>query len=106
MLRFSMSVIAELIHYQYSNEETERITYTHHSQLLLNKAKECCSDDLLNKDDTGPGVFLLKLLVKQYGVTFLTNLTSDATMEWVVPRSLLQSDDVSITSVVSYLIVL
>ncbi|XP_019853235.1 PREDICTED: E3 ubiquitin-protein ligase RNF213-like [Amphimedon queenslandica] len=93
MLRFSLSVIAELIHYQYSNKETEEITYTHHSQLLLNKAKECCSDDHLNEDDTGPGVFLLKQIGKQYGVAFLTNLTSDATMQWVVPRSLRQSDD-------------
>ena len=106
MLRFSMSVIAELIHYQYSNKETEGITYTHHSQLLLNKAKECCSDDHLNVDDTGPGVFLVKQLARQYGVAFLSNLTSDATMQWVVPWSLRQSDHVSITSVLSYMTVL
>ena len=95
MLRFSLTVTAELIHYQYSNNDTEGITYTHHSQLLLNEAKKYCSDDDINEDDTGPGVFLVKQLAKQYGVTFLTNLTSDATMQWVVPRSLRQSDHVS-----------
>ena len=95
MLRYSLTVIAELIYYQYSNEEREGTTYTLNTQLLLDMAKKCCTERNLNENDTGPGVFLVKQLVKQYGVAFLTNLTSDDTMQWVVPQNLRQSDHVS-----------
>ena len=95
MLRYSLTVIAELIYYQYSNEEREGTTYTLNTQLLLDMAKKCCTERNLNENDTGPGVFLVKQLVKQYGVAFLTNLTSDDTMQWVVPQNLRQSGHVS-----------
>lgn len=94
LIRYSMSTVAELIHSQHTNRGEGRI-YTHDSQLLLNKAKNCCTDTSLNDDITGPGVFLLKQLTKQYGVTFLTSLMSTSqSMEWVIPYNLKSSDEV------------
>lgn len=95
LLRYSLTVVAELIYYQYSNKESERITYTHQSQLLLDMARKCCSEFDSNEDETGPGVFLVKQIARQYGVAFLTHLTSEANMQWVIPHNLRHSDDVS-----------
>lgn len=95
LLRYSLTVVAELIYYQYSNNESERITYTHQSQLLLDMARKCCSEFDSNEDETGPGVFLVKQIARQYGVAFLTQLTSEANMQWVIPHNLRHSDDVS-----------
>lgn len=94
LLRYSLTVVAELIYYQYSNKESERITYTHQSQ-LLDMARKCCSEFDINEDDTGPGVFLVKQIARRYGVAFLTHLTSEANMQWVIPHNLRHSDDVS-----------
>ena len=91
-LRYSLTVVAELLHCQYSGERQGH--HTHDSQLLIEEASRCCSDYNLNKDDTGPGVFLVKQLARQYGITFLTNVTSDRTMYWVIPVSLRQSEEV------------
>ena len=95
LLRYSLTVVAELIYYQYSNKESERITYTHQSQLLLDMARKFCSEFDINEDNTGPGVFLVKQIARQYGVAFLTHLTSEANMQWVIPHNLRHSDDVS-----------
>ena len=95
LLRYSLTVVAELIYYQYSNKESERITYTHQSQLLLDMARKCCSEFDSNEDETGPGVFLVKQIARQYGVAFLTHLTSEANMQWVIPHNLRHSGDVS-----------
>lgn len=92
MLRYSFAVIAELIHSDYIDQQK---TYTHESQILLDMAKTCCSDATLNSDDTGPNVFLVKLLARKYGVTFLTNLiASHQSMEWIVPQHLHQLEKV------------
>ena len=91
-LRYSLTVVAELLHCQYSGERQGY--HTHDSQLLIEMASKCCSDYNLNKDDTGPGVFLVKQIARQYGFTFLTNVTSDRTMQWVTPVSLRQSKEV------------
>ena len=91
-LRYSLTVVAELLHCQYNGEKQGH--HTRDSQLLIEMANKCCSDYNFNKDDTGPGVFLVKQLARQYGFTFLFNVTSDKTMQWVIPVSLRQSEEV------------
>ena len=93
-LRYSLTVVAELLHCQYSGDRQGH--HTHDSLLLIEMANKCCSDHNLNKDDSGPGVFLVKQLAKQYGVTFLTNVTSDRTMQWIIPANLRQSEEVKL----------
>ena len=91
-LRYSLTVVAELLYCQYSGEKQGH--HTRDSQLLIEMASRCCSDYNVNKDDTGPGVFLVKQLARQYGFTFLFNVASDKTMQWVIPVSLRQSEEV------------
>ena len=89
--------MSELLHCQYGASSRERRSqsyYTHETQLLLEATKKCCVDDTLNTDNAGPAVFLVKQLARQYGVSFLTNLTSDQTMQWVVPHHLQRSNEV------------
>ena len=93
-LRYSLTVVAELLQYQHNREGGY---FTHEAHLLLDSAKKFCElkDDIFNTDDTGPAVFLVKQIARQYGVTFLTDLISNQTMEWVVPTNLRRSNEVT-----------
>ena len=95
-LRYSLSVVAELLHTQLIAERGEREGghyYTHEARLLIEETKQCCSIPQLNQEEAGPGVYLVKLLMRRYGPSFLTTLTSDPALHWVVPEHLRQSDD-------------
>ena len=93
-LRYAIVVVVELLHCQHGTSSRHQGYYTHETQLLLDIAKRCCSDHIVNTDNSGPGVFLVKQLARQYGVSFLTNLTSDQTMQWIVPHHLQRSNEV------------
>ena len=88
-------MVAEFIHYQYESNHEERLD-THQSMLLMNMVKDIVTDLSLNGDDTGPGVFLVKQIARQYGVAFLTNVASNQTLEWIVPPHLRQSNEVTL----------
>ena len=93
-LRYSLSVVAELLHTQLTAGRGEGGHYhTHEARLLIEETKQCCSIPQLNQEEAGPGVYLVKLLMRQYGPSFLTTLTSDPALQWVVPEHLRQSDD-------------
>lgn len=96
VLRYSFTVIAELIHCQF-HKENEEIIYSSECQLLINMAKSFCAD---TTDDSGPGVFLAKQLARQYGVTFLKNVTNNPSMQWIIPKNLRQSNEVCFTYMV------
>ena len=91
-LRFSIAVVAELLYTQVERRGSRR--YTHEARTLLEKTKQCCINPELNTDDAGPGVFLVKQIFKQFGMAFLTTLTSDRAMEWVIPVHLRRTDEV------------
>ena len=96
-IRYAFVIVAELLHCQYeasSRGGRSQSYYTHETQLLLEVTKNCCVDDTLNTDNSGPAVFLVKQLARQYGVSFLTNLTSDQTMRWIIPHHLQRSNEV------------
>ena len=110
-LRYSLSVVAELLHTQLTAERGEGGHYhTHEAHLLIEETKQCCSIPQLNQEEAGPGVYLVKLLMRQYGPSFLTTLTSDPALQWVVPKHLRQCDDTVlnffITSIVSSTLIL
>ena len=88
-MRFAKFVVAELLHCQFEGKGK-----THDAQLILQAAKSCCEDQIVNVEDAGPGIFLVKQIVRQYGMTFLMNLISDRSMEWVVPVHLRRSEEV------------
>uniref|UniRef100_A0A1X7TWB5 RZ-type domain-containing protein n=1 Tax=Amphimedon queenslandica TaxID=400682 RepID=A0A1X7TWB5_AMPQE len=83
ILRYSMTVIAEIM---FTNDKK---IYTHHQlQFLMDMTKKCCCDPNINDNEAGPGVFLMKQIARQYGVSFLSSLTSDPSMQWIVPENL------------------
>ena len=96
-LRYAIIVMAELLYYKHGTsieDEGSQSYYTNDTELLLDIVKSCCNDDSLNTDNAGPAVFLVKQLARQYGVSFLTKLTSDQTMQWIVPHHLQRSNEV------------
>ena len=91
-IRYSLTVVAELLYCQNSGER--QCLHTNDSRLLLDIAKKCCSDHNLNSDVSGPGIYLVKQLARQFGVTFLTNVTSEEGMQWIIPENLRLSEEV------------
>ena len=88
-VRFALSVVSEVLYKQ--NEKGSQAVghfHTNAAQLLIQVAKDCCTHDKMNEEDSGPAVYLVKLLVRQYGMAFFISLTADPTMEWVVPSHL------------------
>ncbi len=90
-LRYALIVVAELLHSQKIVTKGHQ-AFSREANLLLGKAKECCLSVSLNSDDAGPGIFLVKQIFKQFGKAFLVTLTSDQSMEWIVPVRLRTSD--------------
>jgi hypothetical protein len=91
-IRYSMTVVCELIHHQcmqkgkFFNPDTYR---------LLDLAKGCCevNDERVNSNETGAAVFLVKQMARQYGIAFITDIISDERMEWIVPIHLRRSKE-------------
>ena len=84
MVRFSLSVVAEVL----KNEETGQ-----HFMELLRAAGRLCSDREVNcidptgrKDTVGPVIYLLKLIVRQYGMPCLK--AAAEIHEWLIPAQL------------------
>ena len=94
-VRFAFSVVAELL-YKRSERGSQAVGHLHTSaaQILIQVAKDCCTDDVMNEEGSGPAVYLVKLLVRRYGMSFLAGLTADPAMEWVVPSHLKRSKEV------------
>ena len=86
-LRYALAVVAELLY-------TQEGTHSRDGRELLEIAKQCCICPALNDEDAGPGVYLIKQIYRRYGKAFLTTLTSNRAMGWIVPSHLRKSDEV------------
>ena len=62
MLRYSLSVVAELLTQLTVGRQQQ---YTHDALLLMEEAKQCCFIPQLNEYEAGPAVYLVKLLIRQ-----------------------------------------
>lgn len=90
-VRFALSVVAELFHEDVAMKST-----------LLDAVKKVCTDTSINcvdsstkqSDITGPVLYLLKLIVRQYGFSCLEKVSAAYT--WVVPPELKKVDEVII----------
>ena len=92
LLRYSFTVVAELIHSQFCNDNGE-LSYDTEYQLLLNMAKIFCSNFT---ERSGPELFLAKQIGRQYGITFLKKLSNDPNMQWIIPKNFGQAKEVRI----------
>ena len=79
-LRYSLTVVAELIHYQHHEGND---TYIDNSKCLLDMAKTFCCNAT---DYYGSGLFLAKQIARKYGLSFFSNLINDPDMMWLVPK--------------------
>ena len=92
-LRCSLSVVAELLH---SQQTVECWQYTSNNEfvLFIEEAKKCCYTLQLNdQNQAGPTVYLMKLLMRRYGPSFLYSMCKNTDHLWVVPEHL-QIDEV------------
>ena len=84
--RYALSVVAEIL----SNNQVDKD--------LFHIASAICTDRKVNTigkaDTTGPVVYLLKLLVRQFGFPCLKRVSQ--THPWIVPQELKRGDDVSL----------
>ena len=90
-IRFALSVVAEELRNNRMRGREE----------LLQIASTMCTDVNVNvldssgrKDTTGPVTYLLKLLVRQYGIPCLKSVSEDH--PWVIPLELRRGDNVSL----------
>ena len=88
-IRFSLLALTEVL----QNEQ-----YGYHFMKLLRAAGHLCSDRQINcidptgrRDNVGPVIYLLKLLVRQYGLPCLKGAVE--IHDWIIPAEL-KSDDV------------
>ena len=97
-VRFALSVVAELLNQsdQPRSQEDGVLVVR-----LLHQAREICVDPNINsidntgqRDTVGPVVYLIKLLVRQYGQGCLQS-ASEA-HAWIVPEQLKQTGEVRI----------
>ncbi len=89
-LRYALAVVAELLYTRVERKDA----HSREGRELLEIAKQCCISPALNDEDAGPGVYLVKQIYRRYGKAFLTTLTSNRAMEWIVPQHLRKSDEV------------
>ena len=97
-VRFSLVVVADILEKESSSKQN-----THPSsqtEQLIYTAQNVCSDLRVNiidtsghLDTTGPVVYLMRLLVRQYGMPCLEKVAN--TYSWVVPQQLKSMQEVS-----------
>ena len=95
-VRFALSIVAELL--SQSNQPRSQQDGVLIVQ-LLHQAREVCTDPNINsvddtgqKDTEGPVVYLIKLLVRQYGLQCLQKVSEEH--GWIVPRLLQKNEEV------------
>ena len=88
-LRFALSIVAEALNQPHDI----------HTANLLHTARDMCTDPVINniddigaRDIVGPVFYLLKLLVRQFGLPCLRNAAE--AYEWIVPKCLKTTDEV------------
>ena len=97
-VRFSLSVVADILEKEFSSKQT--IHPSSQTMQLIYTTQNVCSDLHVNVidtsgrlDTTGPVVYLMRLLVRQYGMPCLEKVTK--TYPWVVPQQLKSVQEVS-----------
>lgn len=64
---------------------------------LLQQLQNICEDSSLNTMESGPGIFFLKQVARQHGVSFLNKICASKDTEWIMPVHLRKTDQVFLT---------
>lgn len=108
-VRFALSVVAEVMERQTSSKHMVE-TSAQAKQLVYTACNVCCDlnvnviDITGRSDTTGPIVYLMRLLVRQYGMPCLETV-ADA-YSWVIPRQLRNAKVVGLLIAVHVVLIL
>ena len=89
-MRVGITIVADMLYKHAKNEDSI-------DDDLLRNANNVCTDGDINQHKTGPGIFLLKQIVRQHGTDCLHRLAYEAPTRWVLPAHLHLFDEVGST---------
>ena len=98
--RFALGIVAEVL-CTHSPSSCVEITRW---QDLLEVTKAIVGDVKINRADAGPAVYLLKLIVRRYGLSLMTILQKQH--HWLVPASLTKCNKVLNHIPVAYFVII
>ena len=84
-MRFALGVVAQVLCMR-SPRKHIQITK------LLEVTRAIVEDETINRTSAGPAIYLLKLIVRRYGISFMNDLQKQH--KWLVPSSLPKSKKV------------
>lgn len=89
-MRVGITIVADMLYKHAKNEDSI-------DDDLLSTANMVCTDGDINQHKTGPGIFLLKQIIRQHGTDCLHRLAYEAPTRWVLPTHLHLFDEVGST---------
>ena len=97
-IRFAIMEVASLLHLDYDTDTARNLQRLKFD--IMHLAEKVCTDPVINTTDfvastddaVGPALYLLKLLVRQYGFPYLKQVFEQH--RWVIPESLQTTDQV------------
>lgn len=95
-MRSALSMIADRLADLVKEDGTLDLERLSSDQVLYEAAENVCTDESINYYHTGPGIFLLKLIFKQYGSTYLKALAKNKFLSWILPQHLIPSEEVGL----------
>ena len=100
-VRFCLMEVAYLLHSNCSGKKNPE-SMNHRQQLLISQVKEMCQDHGISTDyaSVGPSLYLVKLLVRQYGFPCLNQVCE--AHPWMVPEELRTADQAVSLFVIIY----
>ena len=93
-LRFSLSVVARTLCSLVENDCVDTSSLDDDSRILIQAVKDVCTDASINEVDTGPAVFLVKQIIRQYGSACFLALVKCQDYSWVLPERLSLPEEV------------
>lgn len=90
-VRFALTMLADILYtrmLQHESEITASIPFAAEVELLVNVANKVCTDEALNQDEVGAAAYFVKILVRQYGYSYLVSAVSDHSLEWILPQNI------------------
>ena len=79
-VRFALTVVSELVYNQHEGKHPNT-----ESAKLIERTEIFCRSEVLNQEDSGPSIFLVKQLARQYGMSLVNSISSDYELGWIVP---------------------
>ncbi len=90
-IRFVCFSVNELL---YKRSLQKCFTFSASEKLLLQGLQAICEDVSLNPTDSGPGIFFMKQIARQHGISFLGKISTIEETQWIIPTHLRKGNKV------------